>query len=35
LRAGITLGIQYPRAIVDLKETRKRALDAYKGMREI
>ena len=35
LRAGITLCIQYPRAIVDLKETRKRALDAYKGMREI
>jgi deoxyribodipyrimidine photo-lyase len=32
LRAGVTLGVQYPHAIVDLKETRTRALEAYKAM---
>ena len=32
LRAGVKLGVQYPLAILDLKETRTRALEAYKGM---
>lgn len=32
--AGITLGEDYPRAIVDLKETRERALAAYKTLRD-
>ncbi len=31
--AGVTLGKTYPRAIVDLKATRQRALDAYKALR--
>jgi len=31
--AGVTLGTTYPRAIVDLKTTRKRALDAYQHIR--
>lgn len=33
-KAGIVLGEQYPRAIVDLKESRARALDAYKALRD-
>lgn len=32
--AGVILGENYPRAIVDLKESRNRALDAYKSLRE-
>ena len=31
--AGVVLGRTYPRAIVDLKETRVRALDAYKQIK--
>ena len=31
-QAGVTLGENYPRAIVDLKESRVRALDAYKSL---
>jgi deoxyribodipyrimidine photo-lyase len=33
-KAGIVLGEHYPHAIVDLKESRVRALDAYKSLRE-
>ena len=33
-KAGVILGIHYPRAIVDLKESRARALDAYKSLRD-
>ena len=33
-KAGVILGKHYPRAIVDLKESRARALDAYKSLRE-
>lgn len=33
-KAGVVLGEDYPRAIVDLKESRARALDAYKALRE-
>lgn len=33
-QAGVELGRHYPRAIVDLKESRARALDAYKSLRE-
>ena len=32
-KAGVILGEHYPRAIVDLKESRVRALDAYKALR--
>jgi len=32
--AGIKLGETYPKAIVDLKESRQRALDAYQKMRK-
>jgi deoxyribodipyrimidine photo-lyase len=32
-QAGITLGNTYPKAIVDLKSTRLRALDAYKNIK--
>lgn len=32
--AGITLGEDYPHAIVDLKQTRERALAAYKTLRD-
>jgi len=31
---GVVLGEHYPRAIVDLKESRARALDAYKALRD-
>jgi deoxyribodipyrimidine photo-lyase len=31
-RAGITLGTTYPEPIVDLRESRERALNAFKGM---
>ena len=33
-KAGVILGEHYPRAIVDLKESRVRALDAYKALRD-
>lgn len=33
-KAGVILGEHYPRAIVDLKESRARALDAYKALRD-
>jgi len=33
-QAGVVLGENYPHAIVDLKESRARALDAYKNLRE-
>lgn len=33
-QAGVILDEDYPRAIVDLKESRARALDAYKSLRE-
>lgn len=33
-KAGVILGEHYPRAIVDLKESRVRALDAYKSLRD-
>lgn len=33
--AGVVLGEHYPEAIVDLKETRVRALDAYKSLRDL
>ena len=33
-QAGVILGEHYPRAIVDLKESRARALDAYKALRD-
>ena len=32
LEAGVVLDENYPRAIVDLKESRARALDAYKSL---
>jgi deoxyribodipyrimidine photolyase len=32
--AGIELGKDYPAAIVDLKQTRERALAAYKTLRD-
>lgn len=32
-QAGISLGVDYPRAIVDLKQSRERALSAYHAMR--
>jgi deoxyribodipyrimidine photo-lyase len=32
--AGVTLGKDYPHAIVDLKQTRERALAAYKTLRD-
>jgi deoxyribodipyrimidine photo-lyase len=32
--AGVRLGKDYPRPIVDLKESRKRALDAYNGLKQ-
>ncbi|GJM13810.1 MAG: deoxyribodipyrimidine photo-lyase [Pseudohongiella sp.] len=32
--AGVVLGKHYPEAIVDLKESRARALDAYKSLRD-
>tara|TARA_B110000305_G_scaffold64771_1_gene72293 strand:- start:6541 stop:7968 length:1428 start_codon:yes stop_codon:yes gene_type:complete len=32
-KAGVILGEHYPKAIVDLKESRVRALDAYKALR--
>jgi deoxyribodipyrimidine photo-lyase len=32
--AGVTLGEDYPHAIVDLKQTRERALAAYKTLRD-
>lgn len=31
-KAGVTIGKTYPKPIVDLKETRQRALDAVKGL---
>ena len=33
-RAGIELGVDYPNPILDLKTTRQRALDAFKGIRQ-
>jgi len=33
-KAGVILGEHYPRAIVDLKESRVKALDAYKALRD-
>ena len=33
-RAGVVIGEHYPRAIVDLKQSRVRALDAYKALRD-
>tara|TARA_B110000967_G_C18890297_1_gene566865 strand:+ start:2079 stop:3506 length:1428 start_codon:yes stop_codon:yes gene_type:complete len=33
-KAGVILGEHYPKAIVDLKESRVRALDAYKALRD-
>ena len=33
-KAGVVLGEHYPRAIVDLKQSRVRALDAYKSLRD-
>jgi deoxyribodipyrimidine photo-lyase len=33
-KAGVILGKHYPRAIVDLKESRARALDAYESLRD-
>jgi deoxyribodipyrimidine photo-lyase len=33
--AGIRLGTDYPKPVVDLKASRERALDAYKSLKEV
>ena len=33
-KAGVIIGEHYPKAIVDLKESRVRALDAYKALKD-